>query len=47
MRKKKKKLPPVRETEAFKDLVRDLRKQTPVSQTRLREMLDERLDEKT
>ena len=47
MRKSKKKLPPIRETEAFKELVKELRKQTPVSQVRLRGILDEIIDEKT
>ena len=47
MRKRKKKLPPIRETEAFKELVKELRKQTPVSKVRLIGILDEIIDEKT
>ena len=47
MRKRKNKLPPIRETEAFKELVKELRKQTPASKVRLIGILDEIIDEKT
>lgn len=38
---KKKKLPPLRETEAFQELLKNLRKQTPDQHDRLKAMLDE------
>ena len=47
MIKKRKKLRPIKETEAFKELVKELRKQTPVSKVRLIGILDEIIDEKT
>jgi hypothetical protein len=47
MIKKKKKKHSVTETEEFKELVRDLRKQVPDKKKRLQQMLDEIISEKT
>ena len=47
MMKKKKKKHSVTETEEFKELVRDLRKQVPDEKKHLQEMLDEIISEKT
>jgi hypothetical protein len=47
MIKKKKKKHSVTETEEFKELVRDLRKQVPDEKKRLQEMLDEIISDKT
>lgn len=43
--KKKKKLPPLKDTETFKELLKDLRNQTPEQLKRLKVMLDEIIDE--
>ena len=47
MMKKKKKKHSVTETEEFKELVRELRKQVPDEKKHLQEMLDEIISEKT
>ena len=47
MIKKKKKKHSVTDTEEFKELVRELRKQIPDKKKRLQEMLDEIISEKT
>ena len=47
MIKKKKKKHSVTETEDFKELVRDLRKQVPYKHKHLQEMLDEIIQDKT
>ncbi|MFH0957656.1 MAG: hypothetical protein V1897_03045 [Pseudomonadota bacterium] len=46
MIKKKKKRHSVTETEAFKELAKDLRRQVPDKKKRLQEMLDEIIDAK-
>ena len=47
MIKKKKERHSVTETEEFKELVRELRRQVPDEKKRLQEMLDEIISEKT
>ena len=47
MRKKKKKKHSVTETEEFKELVRELRKQVPDEKKHLQEMLDEIISDRT
>jgi ClpP class serine protease len=47
MIKKKKKRHSVTETEEFKELARELRKQVPDKKKRLQEMLDEIIESKT
>ncbi len=46
-KKKKKKKHSVTETEEFKELARDLRKQVPDKKKRLQEMLDDIISDKT
>ena len=47
MMKKKKKKHSVTQTEEFKELVRDLRKQVPDEKKHLQEMLDEIISDRT
>jgi ClpP class serine protease len=47
MIKKKKKKDSVTETEEFKELIRELRKQVPDEKKHLQDMLDEIISEKT
>ncbi len=42
--KKKKKLPPLKDTETFKELLKDLRNQTPEQLKRLKVMLDDLIE---